>query len=79
MLMPVLQQVFQMPTQYSGMTRGSDQWIQAVIKRGRFSYVDCVEFEPLMDAYVESLLLKCLSTNGYPEKKHGEEPIADKL
>lgn len=79
MLMPVLQQVFQMPTPNSGMTRGSDQWIQAVIKRGRFSYVDCVEFEPLMDAYVQSLLIKSQSTNGYPEKKHGEELADDKL
>ena len=83
-LMPLLQHVFKMPTTTSGtMTRGSDKWIQAVVKTGRFSYADCVEFKPLMDAYVKSLLKgaqKAGNKNGYPVRKAEEDiPMTNKL
>jgi len=84
-LMPLLEHVFKMPTTTSGstMTRGSDKWIQAVIKTGRFSYVDCVEFKALMDAYVKSLLKgaqKAGNRNGYPARKAEEDiPMTNKL
>ena len=82
-LMPLLEHVFKMPTITSGITRGSDEWIKAVIKTRRFSYVDCVEFKPLMDAYVMSLIggaEKAGNKDGYPIKKDGEEiPMKNKL
>ena len=78
-LMPVLQHVFKMPTATSGLARGSNQWIKTVSKMGRFSYVDCVEFEPLMEQYVKSCL-KSGNRYGCPEIKDGEEiPEATKL
>ena len=70
-LMPVLQHVFKMPTATSGLARGSNQWIKTVSKMGRFSYVDCVEFEPLMEQYVKSCL-KSGNRYGCPEIKDGE-------
>ena len=70
--MPVLQQVFKMPIAISGMTRGSKQWIKAVSKTGRFSYVDCVEFQALMETYVKSCL-KSGDRDGFPKMKDGEK------
>ena len=63
--------------------RGSSQWVESVEKSERFAYVDCVEFQNLMDKYV---LFQIKSGNksgpkkGYPEIKDGEEiPMTNKL
>ena len=68
--MPVLEQVFEMPP--SSLKRGSDEWIREVIASKKFSYVDCVSFEPLMKACVTNLL-KSGDEKGFPIMEDGEE------
>ena len=71
-LMPVLQQVFDMPGDTSLLKRGSSEWIQSVIKEQRFLYADCVRFTPLMKACVK-FFLKAGDAKGYPIIQPGEK------
>ena len=76
--MPVQQKVFKMPS--SVLQRGSSDWIKSVIKAGRYSFVDCVCYPPLMEAYVKDLIKagvkpgETIAFAGWPRKQDDENP-----